>query len=41
MIRKFIYKATKRSIFVGWWSAVAAAILIYFFYHGVFPENET
>tara|TARA_Y100000004_G_C8793454_1_gene360229 strand:- start:56 stop:181 length:126 start_codon:yes stop_codon:yes gene_type:complete len=41
MLKKIIYKTAKRSIFVWWWSLVAAVVLMHFCYYGVFPNNNT
>ena len=40
-MKKLFFKAAKRSAFVGWWSIVAAIVLMYFCYYGVFPNNST
>jgi hypothetical protein len=40
-MKKNILKIAKKSILVSWWSLVAAIILMYFCYYGVFPNNNT
>jgi len=41
MLKKLFFKTAKKSVFITWWSIIAAAILIYFCYYGVFPNNNT
>ena len=40
-MKKIFFRAAKRSAFVGWWSVIAAVVIMYFCYYGVFPNNNT
>jgi len=40
-MKNIFFKIAQKSAFVGGWSIITAAILIYFCYYGVFPSSET